>query len=175
MVIKQVEFVGEGSAEQIMVMTEDEFEHFEEEVAMVMATFEVEGLDPTLLADVKHCPDWLDWEKAIHEELALLHETGTWVLVDVPPGANVVGLKWVFHVKKDADGHVIHKKARLVAQGFSQVPGVDYFNTFAPVARLASIGTVLTLAACEDMELHQINIKGANLNGELSPDEVIYM
>ena len=78
-------------------------------------------------------------------------------------------------MKKDADGNVIQKKACLVAQGFSQVPGVDYFNTFAPVARLASICTIMALAAHDDMEMDQINIKGAYLNGELTPDEVIYM
>ena len=55
-----------------------------------------------------------------------------------------------------------------MAQGFSQIPGVDYFDTFAPVAKLASIQAVLSLAAAEDMELHQIDIKGAYLNGELT-------
>ena len=59
---------------------------------------------------------------------------GTWDLVEAPKGANVVGSKWVFRVKKDAMGKIIRYKARLVAQGFSQVPGVDYFDTFAPVA-----------------------------------------
>ena len=62
-----------------------------------------------------------------------------------------------------------------MAQGFSQIPGVDYFDTFAPVAKLASIQAVLSLAAAEDMELHQIDIKGAYLNGELTEREVIYM
>ena len=62
-----------------------------------------------------------------------------------------------------------------MAQGFSQVPGVDYFNTFAPVAKIASIQAVLTMAAAEDMELHQIDIKGAYLNGELTERETIYM
>jgi len=66
-------------------------------------------------------------------------------------------------------------KARLVAQGYSQVPGVDYFDTYAPVATLASIRTVLALAAQLDMEIHQIDIKGAYLNGELTDEEVVYM
>jgi hypothetical protein len=77
--------------------------------------------------------------------------------------------------KKDAAGNVVRYKARLVAQGFSQVPGVDYFDTFAPVARLASIRTVLAFAAAEDYETGQIDIKGAYLNGELTNDKVIYM
>ena len=66
-------------------------------------------------------------------------------------------------------------KARLVAQGFSQVPGVDYFDTFAPVDRLASIHTVLAIAASENYKIHQIDIKGAYLNGELTKKEVLYM
>lgn len=66
-------------------------------------------------------------------------------------------------------------KARLVTQGFSQVPGVDYFDTYAPVAQLASIRTVLAFVATEDLETGQIDIKGAYLNGELTENEVIYM
>jgi hypothetical protein len=63
----------------------------------------------------------------------------------------------------------------LVAQGLLQVPGVDYFDMYGPVAHLTSICTVLALAACKNMELHQINIKRAYLNGELTTEEVIYM
>jgi Reverse transcriptase (RNA-dependent DNA polymerase) len=69
----------------------------------------------------------------------------------------------------------VRYKVRLVAQGFSQVPGVDYFDTYAPAAKLASIRTVLALAAAKDMELHQIDIKGTYLNGELTDKETIYM
>jgi hypothetical protein len=95
--------------------------------------------------------------------------------VDVPEGVNVVGLKWVFRAKKDAAGNVVHYKAQLVAQGFSQVPGVDYFDMYAPVAWLASIRMVLAFAAAEDLETGQIDIKGPYLNGELAENEVIYM
>jgi hypothetical protein len=90
-------------------------------------------------------------------------------------GANIIGSKWVFCTNKDVAGIVIHHKAHLVAQGFSQVPGVDYFDTFSPVAKLASIRAVLTMPAAEDMELHQIDIRGAYLNGELTERETIYM
>jgi hypothetical protein len=62
-----------------------------------------------------------------------------------------------------------------VAQGFSQVPGIDYFDTFVPVARLASIRSVLAFAASENLETGQIDIKGVYLNGELTPEEIIYM
>jgi hypothetical protein len=78
-------------------------------------------------------------------------------------------------MKKDAAGNIICYKACLVAQGFLQVPGVDYFDMFAPIAKLASIRAALAMAGAEDMELHQIDIKGAYLNGELTTHEVIFM
>ena len=105
----------------------------------------------------------------------MLDKARTWVLVDPPTGANIIGSKWVFHTKKDATGNIVQYKACLVTQGFSQVPGINYFDMYAPVAKLTSICTVLTLATHLDLELHQIDIKGAYLNGELNNEEAIYM
>jgi hypothetical protein len=111
----------------------------------------------------------------MEEELAALKKAETWMIIEPLLGINVIGSRWVFRVKKDADGSIVRKKAQLVVQGFSQIPGIDYFDTFAPVARLASIRTILALAAQENMELHQIDIKSAYLNGVLTKNEVIYM
>ncbi len=86
-----------------------------------------------------------------------------------------MGSKWVFRAKKDAAGNVVRYKARLVAQGFLQVPGIDYFDTFAPVTQLTSIRTVLAFAAANNLETGQIDIKGAYLNGELTEKETIFM
>ena len=116
-------------------------------MAMEGATTESEALEPSSLAEAHRRPDWLQWEAGIREELATLQAAGTWELVDVPCGANVVGSKWVFRVKKDAASNVVRHKAQLVTQGYSQVEGVDYFDTFAPVATLASIRMVLAMAA----------------------------
>jgi Reverse transcriptase (RNA-dependent DNA polymerase) len=143
---------GEGSAEWMMIAEEMD------EYALVAETSEVEAIEPRSLAEARHRPDWELWEKGIIEELELLTP---------PENANIVGSKWVFCTKKDAAGKVVCYKACLVVQGFSQVPGVDYFNTFAPVAKLASIRMVLALAVAKDMEIRQIDIKGAYLNGEL--------
>ena len=96
-------------------------------------------------------------------------------MVNVPKDANVVGSKWVFKAKKDTSGNMVRYKARLVAQGFSQVPGVNYFDTFAPITRLASIRTVLAFTAAEHYETGQIDIKSTYLNGKLTSDEVIFM
>src|SRR6202522_4191402 len=150
-------------------------EECEDEYAFAAETSNFEALEPRSLAEAQKRLNWPLWEKAIHEELATLKAAGTWEVVDKPEGENVVGSKWVFRAKKDPAGNVVRYKARLVAQGFSQVPGVDYFDTFAPVARLASIRTVLAFAAAEDYETGQIDIKGAYLNGELTSDEVIFM
>ena len=157
-----------GYQEEDLPMAAD----FLEKYAMAAEISEVEVLEPHTLAEAKSRPDWPLWEKVIAEELELLRKAGTWEVVDAPPNTNIFGLKWVFHMKKDAAGNVVCYKAQLVAQGFSQVPGVDYFDTFAPVAHLASIHTVLAMAAVHDLELHQVNIKGAYLNGKLMNDEV---
>ena len=77
----------------------------------------------------------------------MLNDACTWELIDPPTGVNIAGSKQVFKAKKDAVGNIVCYKARLVAQGFSQVPGVDYFDTFAPIAKLASICAVLAIAA----------------------------
>ena len=145
------------------------------EYALLAEMSEVEGLEPQSLAEVKRGNDQPFWEKVIFEELKMLEEAGTWELVDLPAGANLVGSKWVFRVKNDASGHVICFKAHLVAQGFLQVPGIDYFDTFVLMAKLASIRTVLAMAAKLDFELHQIDIKSTYLNGELTKNENIYM
>jgi hypothetical protein len=146
-----------------------------EEITLLVEAGNVEPLEPKSLAEAKCHPDWPKWELAIREELKMLENAGTWALVSAPPDANIVGSKWVFRLKHDVAGNIVCYKARLVAQGFSQVEGVDYFDTYAPVAKLASICTVLALAARLDLELHQIDIKGAYLNGVLTDDEIIYM
>ncbi len=102
--------------------------------ALAAETADAEGFEPHTLAKAKWCSNWLLWESAIKEELAMLKKTGTWELTEPPPEANIVGSKWVFHLKKDAAGNMVRYKACLMAQGFSQVPGVDYFDTFTPVA-----------------------------------------
>ena len=159
----------------MMAILDEELMDLDEGVTMAAKMAESEALEPSSLAEAKHHPDWSDWEYALAEELTTLHEAGTWELVEPLPGVNIVRSKWVFKAKKDVDGNIAHKKARLIAQGFSQIPGINYFNTYAPVACLASIWMILALVAQNDMQIHQIDIKGAYLNGELNNDELIYM
>ena len=90
-----------------------------------------------------------------------------------PTNTNIVGCKWVYKVKRDNKGEVSRYKARLVAQGFTQVPGVDYIDTFAPVAKFSTLRVLLALAATYDWEIHQMDVKNAYLNGKLT--ETIFM
>ena len=97
----------------------------------------------------------------------------TWDLVNLTCNANVVGCRWVFKTKRGPDGEVNRFTARLVAQGFSQLEGIDYKEVFAPVVRYDSVRTVLAIANQLDLELHQMDVKCAFLNGHL--EEEIYM
>ena len=111
----------------------------------------------------------------MEKEYKTLQKMGTWKLIKPLPSTNIVGLKWTYKAKKNASDTIVHKKARIVAQGFLQVQGIDYFDTFAPVTCLTSICIVLALTVPLDMEAHQINIKGAYLYRTLDTNKVIYM
>jgi hypothetical protein len=113
------------------------------------------------------------WKGAMVEEMTALKKNGTWELVSLPRGKKPVGCKWVFTVKHKADGTVERYKARLVAKGFTQTYGIDYEETFAPVAKMNSVRTLLSCAANLDWPLHQFDVKSAFLHGEL--EEEVYM
>src|SRR5712692_1408941 len=106
-------------------------------------------------------------QKRAYEMDALL-KNNTWELVNLPPGHKAIKSKWVFKLK--ADGRFC---ACLVAKGFMQIPGIDYDETFSPVARFESLRLLLVLAALENWEIHQMDVKSAFLNGILN--EEIYM
>ena len=113
------------------------------------------------------------WKEAAQNEFNSLIANGTWDLVDLPENKKLVGSKWVFKIKHDSNGQVDRITARLVAQGFSQKHGIDYNDVFAPVARYTSIRSILAIANQLDLEVHQMDVKSAFLNGKLN--EEIYM
>lgn len=113
------------------------------------------------------------WNGAVNVELDALEALHTWDIESLPPGKNVVGNKWVFTIKFLSDGNVERYKARLVAQGFTQQEGIDYIETFSPVAKMTSVKFILGLAAVGGWRLTQMDVSNAFLHGDL--DEEIYM
>ncbi|KAK1432520.1 hypothetical protein QVD17_09417 [Tagetes erecta] len=113
------------------------------------------------------------WMAAMVEEIKALHQNNTWQLVPRPSSMNVVGSKWVFRTKYHSDGSIDRYKARLVAQGFTQIPGLDYSHTFSPVVKASTIRIVLSLAVLNKWKLHQLDVKNAFLNGDLN--ETVFM
>ena len=106
----------------------------------------------------------------MHEELNQFKRNEVWNLVPRLDGINVIGTKWVFKNKSDESGTVTRNKARLVAQGYTQVEGVDFDETFAPVARLESIRLLLGVACLLKFRLYQMDVKSAFLNGYLNEE-----
>jgi hypothetical protein len=126
------------------------------------------GRDPASYAEAMRTTNADSWEEVCQYEIDALNKNKTWELVDLPAGRKAVKSKWVF--KHKADGRYC---AHLVAKGFTQIPSLDYDETFSPVARFESLRLLLALAALEDWEVHQLDIKSAFLNGMLNKE--IYM
>lgn len=114
-----------------------------------------------------------EWRQAMVEELQAMFENAVYELVDRPPHTNVVGSRWVLKYKRNALGEVERRKARLVAQGFSQRRGVDYDAVWAPTGQHATLRSLLVIAARFDYEIQHVDIKCAFLNGDL--EQEVYM
>jgi hypothetical protein len=130
--------------------------------------------------DSKSAPtDWREaimdpkWKAAMLEEMEALEKNNTWEVVELPKGKEPVGCKWVYTIKQNPDGKVDRYKARLVAKGYTQTYGVDYEQTFAPVAKINTIRTLISCAVNLDWHLHQLDVKNAFLHGDLH--EEVYM
>ena len=106
----------------------------------------------------------------MHDELLQFQRNDVWTLVPRPKGEHIIGTKWIFRNKNDKEGNVILNKARLVAQGYSQMEGVDYDETFALVARMESIRIHLALACQLKFKLYQMDVKTTFLNRILKED-----
>jgi hypothetical protein len=111
-----------------------------------------------------------NWLAAMKEELLMIKRNNTWELVDRPQNRNVIGVKWVYRTKLNADGSINKLKARLVVKGYAQIFGVDYSDTFAPVARLDTIRLLLAIAAQLNWKVYQMDVKSAFLNGVLQEE-----
>ena len=139
----------------------------------VVAAVSDEQQDPVSVTEVESSPDKLKWEKAMETEMKSLQSNGVWELVEPPPNRKIIGSKWIFKRKVDADGILERYKARLVAQGCTQKFGLDYEETFSPVVRFESIRCLLAMGTQHKLYLHQMDVSTAFLHGELS--EEVYM
>ena len=109
--------------------------------------------------NIQEALDDPNWRLAVFEEMNAIKKNGTWEIMVLPEEKKIVGCKWVFTIKYKADGSVERYKARLVAKGFTQTHGIDYQETFAPVAKINSIRVLLSLAVNSNWPLHQLDVK----------------
>ena len=113
------------------------------------------------------------WKKAMRFEIDALELNKTWELVPLPPGKTALGCKWVFRIKLKAYGTLERYKARLVILGNHQVEGIDYGETFAPVAKMTTVRIFLDISAKQNYEVHQMDVHNVFLHGDL--EEEVYM
>ena len=129
--------------------------------------------DPINYKEALEDVDVQEWQKAMDREMESMYSNSVWSLVEAPKGIEPIGCKWIYKRKRGSDGKVETFKARLVAKGYTQKEGIDYEETFSPVAMLKSIRILLAVAASLDYEIWQMDVKTAFLNGNLNKD--IYM
>jgi len=113
------------------------------------------------------------WVKAMNEELEQIEKNNTWELVPRPHDKNIIGTKWIFKNKLNENGEVIRNKARLVCKGYAQQEGIDFEETFAPLARLEAIRMFLALSSFQKFKVYQMDVKSTFLNGDL--EEEVYI
>ena len=145
------------------------------EHTMAAMISKIEVINPQSLEEAMRRPDHPRWEVAIQEELSTLKKARTWILVERPKGRNIVRNKWVFRIKKDAAGKVERYKVRLIAKGFTQMFGVDYYDTCTPVAKLGSIQFLPATATQHRWPINMFDFHSAFLNDELNSDEEVFM
>lgn len=121
----------------------------------------VDSQEPTCYREVA---DHQDWINAMEKEMESIEKNRAWELVKLPVGKKLIGLKWVYKLKKNSEGAVVKHKARLVAKGYVQKHGVDFEEVFAPVARLDTVRFFLALAANLGWKVHHLDVKSAFLH-----------
>jgi hypothetical protein len=154
-----------------LAMDEDEYKDEDEVDAYAHIAQDFADHIPTTIKQAQKAPDWEHWKGAIETELHSHKLNQTWTVVDYHQGIrNVIGSRWVFAIKHHSDGQVARYKARLVAQGFSQVPGIDFDQTYSPVARYDSLRLIIRLATILQLNIHQMDFDTAYLNSNISEE-----
>jgi len=132
-----------------------------------------EPITPNSYREALKSPDAAKWQQAMLDEYNSLRNNGTFSLVPCPPGRKPIAARWLFKIKRHADGSVERYKARWVAKGFTQRHGIDFFDTFAPVCRTEGLRTLIALAVADDLEIQPIDIDTAFLHARLEDDALV--
>jgi hypothetical protein len=124
----------------------------------------IQEVEPTCFEQAIGNPKW---DNAMDEEMAAVDANATWELVVLPKDKKAIGCKWVYKVKHNANGSVSRYKARLVTKGYAQTYGIDYEETYSPVAKMTTVRTIIIMAATKGWSLHQMDVKNVFLHGDL--------
>ncbi|RVW11853.1 Retrovirus-related Pol polyprotein from transposon TNT 1-94 [Vitis vinifera] len=130
-------------------------------------------VEPQTYKEAMSTPEAPYWQEAVNDEINSIMQNHTWELVNLPPGNKPIGCKWIFKRKLQTNGTIDKYKAHLVAKGYRQKEGLDFFDTYSPVTRITSIRMLIATTAIHNFEIHQMDVKITFLNGDL--DEEIYM
>ncbi|MBW0505464.1 hypothetical protein O181_045179 [Austropuccinia psidii MF-1] len=128
---------------------------------------------PSTYKNTSKSEDRVLWQEAINQELNNMNQHNLWQVIDMKEDYKLFGTPWIFRIKTNDRNEATEYKARLCAQGFSQTQGYDFNKTFAPTGRLNSLCTLIEFASKNNLEFHQIDVKSAFLNTELT--ETIYL
>ena len=141
--------------------------------AQCAATTTPLDIEPLTYNDAIECPDTNLWLAAMSTKLNTFKEIGLYKEVELPSDCKIINSKWVFKIKCGPNSEINKYKARLVTKGYTQIEGLNYTDTFVPITKFTTIHSLLTLVAQHDLEVHQVDVKAAFLNGEL--EEEIYL
>jgi hypothetical protein len=130
----------------------------------------IQEVEPTCFEQAVGNPKW---DNAMDEEMAVLDANVTWELVALPKDKKAIRCKWVYKVKHNVDGSVSRYKARLVAKGYAQTYGINYEETYNPVAKMTIVRVIIAMASTKGWSLHQMDVKNVFLHGDLR--EEVYM
>jgi hypothetical protein len=124
----------------------------------------IQEVEPTCFEQTVGNPKW---DNAMDEEMVALDANATWELITLPKEKKTIGCKWVYKVKHNANGYVNKYKARLVAKGYAQTYGIDYEETYSPIARMTTVRVIIAMAIAKGWSLHQMDVRNVFLHGDL--------
>ena len=129
----------------------------EAHIACILSLIGTESAhEPRNLREAEMQPEWPEWSRAMDDEYAQLTKLGVFEPSELPAGRKAIGCRWVYRIKYNSEGRIVRFKARLVAQGFSQVPVLDYFETFAPVIQMDSLRTMFAITVEHGLKMRQL-------------------